>query len=56
MFEKSVHSLEVALTFAMEMYGKESLQVAAVLNYLGGTYFRWSRYQESWYAAKIIAI
>ena len=56
MFKKSVHSLEVALTWFMKMYGKESSPVAIMLNYLGGTYLRWGRYQKSKYATKIIAI
>ena len=56
MFKKSVEVLEVALTLFMKMHGKESLQVAAMLNYLGGTYYRWSQYQKSRYAVKTIAI
>ena len=54
MFEKSVQILKVALTVFMEMYGKESLQVATMLNYLGGTYARWGQYQESRYAIETI--
>lgn len=48
-----MQSLEVALEMSMELYGKESLQVAEFLNYLGETYFRWSQYQISRYAIKM---
>ena len=47
-----MQSLKVALEMSMELYGKESLQVAELLNYLGETYFRWSQYQISRYAIK----
>ena len=52
MLKESVQSLKVALEMSMELYGKESLQVAELLDYLGETYFRWSQYQISRYAIK----
>ena len=58
MFKQSVQILELALKVFMQVCAceKEKVQVAAMLNNLGGTYLRWGQYQKSRYAVKTIAI
>ena len=44
--------LRKALGTITELCGEESVEVAEVLTYLGGTYYRWSQLQKSRYATK----
>ena len=50
MFKESRHILKEALETFTKLYGEESAEVAEVLTRLGGAYFEWSQFQESWYA------
>ena len=50
MLKESEHMLKEALGTSTKVYGKESVQVAKVLNRLGGTYYISSQLQKSRYA------
>ena len=50
MFTESEHILKEALGTFTKLYGEESVEVAEVLNHLGGTYYKCSQLQKSRYA------
>ena len=50
MLKESEHVLKEAIGASTKLYGEESVQVAEVLNHLGGTYYEWSQLQKSRYA------
>ena len=49
MLKESEHVLREALGTITKLCGEESVEVAEVLTYLGGTYYRWSQLQKSRY-------
>ena len=50
MFTESEHILKEALGTFTKLYGEDSVEVAEVLNYLGGTYYKYSQLKKSRYA------
>ena len=50
MFTESEHILKEALGTFTKLYGEDSVEVAEVLNYLGGTYYKYNQLKNSRYA------
>ena len=51
MLKDSEHMLKEALGTITKLCGEESVEVAEVLTYLGGTYYRLSQLQKSRYGS-----
>ena len=50
MLKESEYMLKEALGTSTKLYGEESVEVAEVLDLLGGAYYRSSQLHKSWYA------
>ena len=49
MFPESEHMLKEALQTFTKLHGKESIEVAEVLNFLGVTHMKWNQLRKSRY-------